>query len=35
MFSFQPQIAKAGDPLPGRSESMAITDRHYVNGIIL
>jgi len=32
MFSFQPQIAKAGDPLPGRSESMAITDRHYVNG---
>mgnify|MGYP001470008777 FL=1 len=32
MFSFQPQIAKAGDPLPGRDESMAITDRHYVNG---
>ena len=32
MFSFQPQIAKAGDPLPGRNESMAITDRHYVNG---
>ena len=32
MFSFQPQIAKVGDPLPGRSESMAITDRHYVNG---
>ena len=32
MFSFQPQIAKAGDPLPGRDESMVITDRHYVNG---
>ena len=32
MFSFQPQIARAGDPLPGRSESMVITDRHYVNG---
>ena len=32
MFSFQPKVAKAGDPLPGRSESMAITDRHYVNG---
>ena len=32
MFSFQSQIAKAGDPLPGRDESMAITDRHYVNG---
>mgnify|MGYP001289480933 FL=1 len=32
MFSFQPQIAEAGDPLPGRDESMAITDRHYVNG---
>ena len=32
MFSFQPKVAKAGDPLPGRNESMAITDRHYVNG---
>ena len=32
MFSFQPKITEAGDPLPGRSESMAITDRHYVNG---
>ena len=32
MFSFQPKVAKAGDPLPGRRESMAITDRHYVNG---
>jgi len=32
MFSFQPQIAKAVDPLPGRSEAMAVTDRHYVNG---
>ena len=32
MFSFQPKVAKVGDPLPGRSESMAITDRHYVNG---
>ena len=32
MFSFQPKVAKVGDPLPGRSESMAITARHYVNG---
>ena len=32
MFSFQPKVAKAGDPLPGRDESMAITDQHYVNG---
>ena len=32
MFSFQPKVAKAGDPLPGRNESMAITDQHYVNG---
>ncbi len=32
MFSFQPKVAKVGDPLPGRDESMAITDRHYVNG---
>ena len=32
MFSFQPKVAKVGDPLPGRNESMAITDRHYVNG---
>ena len=32
MFSFHPKAAKAGDPLPGRNESMAITDRHYVNG---
>ena len=32
MFSFQPKVAQAGDPLPGRDESMAITDRHYVNG---
>ena len=32
MFSFQPKVAKVGDSLPGRNESMAITDRHYVNG---
>ena len=32
MFSFQPKVAKVGDPLPGRNESMAITDQHYVNG---
>jgi len=32
MFSFQPKVAKVGDPLAGRNESMAITDRHYVNG---
>jgi len=32
MFSFQPKVAKDGDLLPGRSEAMAITDRHYVNG---
>ena len=32
MFSFQPKVAKVGDPLPGRDESMVITDRHYVNG---
>tara|TARA_Y100001934_G_scaffold253945_1_gene319395 strand:+ start:1236 stop:1886 length:651 start_codon:yes stop_codon:yes gene_type:complete len=32
MFSFQPKVAKAGDLLPGRSEAMTITDRHYVNG---
>ena len=32
MFSFQPKVGKVGDPLPGRNESMAITDRHYVNG---
>ena len=32
MFSFQPNVGKVGDPLPGRNESMAITDRHYVNG---
>ena len=32
MFSFQPKVAKVDDPLPGRDESMVITDRHYVNG---
>ena len=32
MFSFQPKVAKVGDPPPGRDESMVITDRHYVNG---
>ena len=32
MFSFQPKVAKVGDSLPGPNESMAITDRHYVNG---
>ena len=32
MFSFQPKVANVGDSLPGRNESMAITDRHYVNG---
>ena len=32
MFSFQPKVAKVGDSLPGRNESMAITDRHFVNG---
>jgi peptide-methionine (S)-S-oxide reductase len=32
MFSFQPKVPKAGDLLPGRSEAMAITDQHYING---
>jgi len=32
MFSFQPKMPEVNDLLPGRSELMAITDQHYVNG---
>ena len=32
MPAFQPAIPDAHDLLPGRSEPMAITDQHYVNG---
>ncbi|HCX88198.1 MAG TPA: peptide-methionine (S)-S-oxide reductase [Gammaproteobacteria bacterium] len=32
MPAFQPEIPDAHDLLPGRSEPLAITDQHYVNG---
>ena len=32
MFSLQPKMPEVNDLLPGRSEPMAITGQHYVNG---